>query len=170
MSAPEFSRMVKARHLPAKPMVLEATAEERAALAERFGVVAIDGLRAEVVLRPDKQAIVAEGRFSARLVQNCAVSTEDFPVTVEEPLALRFVPPAADGPEEEIELDADAYDEIEYEGGSFDLGEAVAQTLGLAIDPYARGPDADAVRKAAGLIEEGAAGPLAEALAALKKD
>lgn len=170
MSAPEFSRPVKARHLPADPLVLEASAEERAALAERFGVIAIESLRAEVRLDPDKQAIVAEGSFAADLVQTCAVSGEDFPVRIEEPLALRFVPPAAPVAEEEIELAAEDCDEIEFEGDSFDLGEAVAQSLGLAIDPYARGPNADAVRQQAGLRQEGATGPLAEALAALKKN
>ena len=47
----------------------------------------------------------------------------------------------------------------------------MAQTLGLAIEPYAEGPKADAVRKKAGIVEEGQQdGPLAEALAALKKD
>ncbi|MEM8726635.1 MAG: DUF177 domain-containing protein, partial [Pseudomonadota bacterium] len=69
-----------------------------------------------------------------------------------------------------IELDAEDCDEIEYAGDMFDLGEAVAQTLGLAIDPYAEGPNADAARKAAGIVEEGEQdGPLAAALTALKK-
>jgi uncharacterized metal-binding protein YceD (DUF177 family) len=168
VSAPDFSRMVKARHLPPGPLTLEASKTERTALAERFGVVAVDGLRAEVTLSPDKQAVVADGRLRADLVQNCAVSGEDFPTRIDEPLALRFVPPSAHPPEEEIEFDADEPDEIEYEGEAFDLGEAVAQTLALAIDPYARGPNADAVRKEVGLTGEGEAGPFA-ALAALKK-
>ena len=58
--------------------------------------------------------------------------------------------------------------EIAFEGDDIDLGEAVAETLGLAIDPYARGPDAEAARRAAGLSDEDApTGPFA-ALAALK--
>ena len=46
-----------------------------------------------------------------------------------------------------------------------------AQTLALAIDPYAEGPDADATREKAGIKSDDApSGPLAEALgAALKK-
>jgi hypothetical protein len=71
----------------------------------------------------------------------------------------------------ELELEADDCDEIEYSGDMFDLGEAVAQTLGLAIDPYAEGPGADAARKAAGIVAEGEQeGPLAALLAGLKKD
>ncbi len=50
----------------------------------------------------------------------------------------------------------------------FDLGEAVAQSLALAIDPYAVGPSAEQARKDAGLGDEAASGPFA-ALAGLKK-
>ena len=66
------------------------------------------------------------------------------------------------------ELDAKACDEIEYSGTSFDLGEAVAQSLALVIDPFAVGPNAEEARRKAGLIGEEAAGPFA-ALAKLTK-
>jgi len=42
-------------------------------------------------------------------------------------------------------------DEIEYTGTHIDLGEAVAQSLALAIDPFLTGPNADAARKSAGI-------------------
>jgi hypothetical protein len=45
----------------------------------------------------------------------------------------------------------------------------VAQSLSLAVDPYAAGPNAEQARKDAGLGDEAASGPFA-ALAALKKD
>jgi len=60
-----------------------------------------------------------------------------------------------------VELDAEDLDEIEYEGSSFDLGEAVAQSLALAIDPFATGPGAEEARRRAGLMGEGEAGPFA---------
>ena len=83
---------------------------------------------------------------------------------------MRFVPPpGAITPDEEIELTAEDCDEIEYEGTAFDLGEALAQTLALAIDPFAEGPNADAFRAQHGLDGETPTGPFA-ALAALKKD
>ena len=72
-------------------------------------------------------------------------------------------------PDEEIELTADDCDEIEYDGSAFDLGEAVSQTLALAIDLFAEGPNADAFRAAHGLEGEAPTGPFA-ALAARKKD
>jgi uncharacterized metal-binding protein YceD (DUF177 family) len=165
--------MIKARPLPAGAVVIEASLEERAALAARFGLGAVESLRAEVMLEQKPRAIRATGRLRAAIMQPCAISGEDFPVTIDEPVDLRFIEdnqrPAT--PDEEIELEADDCDEIEFAGDMFDLGEAVAQTLGLAIDPYAEGPGADAARAAAGIVQEGEQlGPLADLLAGLKKD
>ena len=165
---PEFSRPVDERQVAARPISLEPNAEERKALARRFGLVAIERLQATVTIERVGEALLARGRLTAAIVQSCAVSGEDLPVRIDERLALRFVPAAA--PEaEEIELDADDLDEIPFEGHVFDLGEAVAQSLALAIDPYLTGPEAERVRKEAGLSDEAASGPFA-ALAALKKD
>lgn len=178
MSAPpipsELTRMIKARPLPAEPVVIEATAEERAALAARFGLGAVQSLRAEVALDARLRAIRATGRLRAEILQPCAISAEDFPVSIDEPVDLRFVEdtlrPETHDEAMDIELEADDCDEIFYSGEMFDLGEAVAQTLGLTIDPYAEGPNADAARKAAGIVAEGEQdGPLAAMLAALKK-
>jgi uncharacterized metal-binding protein YceD (DUF177 family) len=176
VSTPELTRLIRARPLPGGMIVIEASPEERAALATRFGVLVIESLRAEVTLEPKPSAIRASGRLIAAILQPCAVSGEGFPVTIDEPIDLRFVEaqaqPAGDSEDLlEIELEADDCDEIDYSGDMFDLGEAIAQSLGLAIDPYAEGPNADAARKAAGIMPEGEAqGPLAAALAALKKN
>ncbi|WP_374531069.1 DUF177 domain-containing protein [Novosphingobium sp.] len=166
----EFSRPYDLRHLPAEPQVLEASAEECAALAGRFDLVRVDSLTATITLTPEGAVVRADGRIKAAIVQSCAVSGEDLPVKVDEPVALRFVPPGtAHNPDEEVELDADELDEIEMEAeGRFDLGEALAQSLALAIDPFAEGPQAEEARRKAGLLEPDQTGPFA-ALAALKK-
>ena len=110
------------------------------------------------------------------ITQPCAVTREELSYDVSEPLMLRFVPAGSVpdyAPDEEIELDAEDLDQIEYEGDAFDLGEAIAQTLALAIDPYREGPGAEEARRKAGIVsdeEQAPSGPLAEALAALKKD
>lgn len=176
-ATPELSRLMKTKALPAEPVVIEADAGERAALASRFGLPGIDSLHAQIALEPRPTAIRATGTLSAAIRQTCAISGEDFPAAIEEAIDLRFVeegtldPALEEGSEIEVELEADDCDEIEYLGEDFDLGEAVAQTLGLAIDPYAEGPAADAARMKAGIVAEGEQeGPLAAALAALKKD
>ena len=168
MTAAEFSRPVDRRHFAARPVTLEASEDERKALAGRFGLVAVNRLEATVMLEADGEAVNARGRLSAAIVQSCVVSGEDLPVTIDEPIALRFVPEAPVD-EDEIELEEAELDEIPFTGDVFDLGEAVAQSLALAIDPYAVGPNAEQARKDAGLSDEAASGPFA-ALAELKKD
>jgi uncharacterized metal-binding protein YceD (DUF177 family) len=172
--AGELVRLVKPRALPAGSLTIEATEAERAALAGRFGVTAIHRLEAAVDFETKEGAVLANGTLAATIEQPCAVTQDDFVYAVEEPLTLRFVPAGAIAefsPDEEIELDSEDLDEIAYEGDAFDLGEAIAQTLALAIDPYREGPGANAARKAAGITsdeEQTPSGPLAEALAALK--
>lgn len=168
--------MVKARLLPAGAVLIEADERERAALAERFGVESIERLSAAIELELCQKGVRAEGSLEADITQVCSVSDEPFPVRVKEAITLRFLEEGtstltpSDEDEIDFELTADDCDEIEYSGESFDLGEAVAQTLGLAIDPYAEGPTAAAARKEAGIVEEGQQdGPLAEALKGLSK-
>ena len=173
---PEFSRPVSLQQIVGTPLRLEASETERAALARRFAISAVNSLTAEVSLERKGDRVSAQGTLTADIVQPCAVSGEDFPVHVEEEIALRFVPEGTihpslqEGDEIEIELEADDLDEIEYTGDTFDVGEAIAQTLALAIDPYAEGPAADETRRKAGIITDDApSGPLAAALGAALK-
>ena len=169
MSAGELVRIVKLDRLPAAAVV-EADGYERAALAQRFSLPEVHALTARVRLAQHGDAVDARGRITASFKQRCAVTDEPFESSLDEPIALRFVPALpVHGEDEEIEFAADAPDEIEYDGAAFDLGEAVAQSFGLALDLYAEGPGADAVRREGGMSEGGApSGPFA-ALAALKK-
>lgn len=165
----EFSRTYDPRLLPGSAVELTASEAERAALAQRFGLVRIDQMSARIDLEREAAGASAKGRLQAEIVQSCAVSGEDLPVSINEPINLHFIPargPSA--PDEEIELEAEELDEIEFEGSLFDLGEALAQTLALAIDPYAVGPNAEEARRKAGLLDKDTSGPFA-ALAALKK-
>ena len=76
--------------------------------------------------------------------------------------------PVSGRPEEEIELGEEELDTIFYEGGSVDLGEAVAQSLALALDPYPRSPAAEAALREAGVASEEEARAQASPFAALK--
>lgn len=159
---PEFSRKVDIREIGDKPVLLSANAGECAALARRFGIVAVLRLEAQVSLEPKGQMIEATGSFTADIVQSCAISAEDLPAHIAETLLLRFVPAQVAGRvEAEIELAADDCDEIEYTGTAFDLGEEVAQSLALAIDPFIVGPMAEEARRTAGLLDPDSSGPFA---------
>lgn len=166
----ELSRWIAVRQAEGREVEVTADAAERDRLAERFDLVSVERLEANVVLSKDGAAIVAEGRLRADIVQSCAVSGEDLPVRIDEPLSLRFVPDHAVAPaepDEEIEIDAEDCDEIVYSGERFDLGEAVAQSMALAIDPFATGPEAENVRRKVGLEEPERENPFA-ALRGLK--
>ena len=170
MSMPELSRLFDVRQVDRKQPHLEATESERTALAARFGLVRVDNLMADLDLARHDRVVEARGRLKAAIVQPCAVSADDLPVSIDEELFFRFVPAKTSRvPDEEVEINADDCDEIEYAGTHFDLGEAVAQSLGLAIDPYLTGPGADAARAAAGIGAPEDHGPFAT-LKGLKRE
>jgi uncharacterized metal-binding protein YceD (DUF177 family) len=66
------------------------------------------------------------------------VSLEEFETLTEERFRLRFVPAGRESDDD----DPDSDDEIAYTGATIDLGEAAAEQLALALDPYPRKPDA----------------------------
>ena len=167
MSAPELSRPVRIDTIgpAAHAMTIEADHAERAGVAPRFGLVAVERLRATAELARTGEAVTLSGRLEAAVVQACVASGEPVAATIDEPFALRFAPDDEAG--EEVELDAADLDVIAYEGGEIDVGEAVAQTLALALDPFPRAPDADRALRAAGVIGEAEAGPFG-ALKALR--
>jgi len=165
---PEFSHIVRLDSLGGAPrtITLAASVEERAALARRFGLAAIDRLEAEATLHRDGDMIMARGQLQAEVTQLCAATGDPLPARIDEPFALRFVPEDRD-PGEEVELSEKDCDTLPHDGAAIDLGEAVAETMALALDPFPRAPGADAALRAAGVLEEGEAGPFA-ALKALR--
>lgn len=166
--APEFSRVVRIDQLGrhADRVTIVADEAERAALAARFGLASLDRLEAGYALAGEAGAIMARGRVRATLAQPCVATGVAVPEEIDAPFILRFVPEtAADA--EEIELDADDCDTIGYSGEAIDMGEAVAETMALAMQPYPRAPDADRILREAGVLTEEQASPFA-ALMALK--
>ena len=142
---PEFSRKVPVARIDAAgyKCVLEAEPAERAALASRFGHQSIDRLVAEAVLdwETRDETITMTGRLTAEVVQTCVVTLEPVAARLEEEFGLRFS--LADADDDEIDVSIDAEDPPEpIIGDAIDLGEAVAQQLAMALDPYPRCPDA----------------------------
>lgn len=166
---PEFSRPVRIDTLgsKARSLAIEASPEERAALALRFDLVAIDELRAEMELARRSDEVSAKGRLVAAVVQSCVATEAPVPARIDEPFQILFQPEPAYGAEVEIELSEAECDIVFYEGGMVDVGEAVAETLALTLDPYPRAPEAEEALRAAGVKSEEEAGPFAT-LASLK--
>jgi uncharacterized metal-binding protein YceD (DUF177 family) len=155
MTTPEFSRPLKLDSLGEAPrtITIEADETERAALARRFDLLTLDQLSAALSCRREGDAIAVEGRLHAHVVQRCVATDEPLSSDIDEPFRLRFV---ADHPEldEEIELNEEDCDILPYRDGQVDLGEAVAETLVLSIDPFPRASQADEILRAAGVLSE----------------
>lgn len=138
----ELFRPFDLRELGDRPVrrSLEAEAGELAALAERFDLIELERLQADLVLRRLRGGIVrVEGQLRAAAKQRCVVTLGPVPVTLDEPFDLEFQQVAGGteaGPELDVELEAPE----PLEGGRLDLGELVAQQFSLALDPYPRAP------------------------------
>jgi uncharacterized metal-binding protein YceD (DUF177 family) len=170
MTAPEFSRPVRVDAIgeDARKLSVEAEEVERINLARRFGLVAIDRLAAELTLCRKGKDVAMAGMLSARVVQACVATGEPLDAAIEAPFDLIFRPqPVTAGHEEEIELGEEELDVIFYDKASIDVGEAVAESLLLNLDPYPRAPGAEEALKQAGVKSEEEAGPFG-ALAGLR--
>jgi len=165
----EFARPQRIDTIGGEPRTVEidADAQERAALAKRFDLIGIERLTGRFTIRRDAAGIVAEGRVAAAVTQACSITGDPLPATVDEPVALRFVPQENAG-QDEVELGDSDIDVIPYDSGAIDLGEVAAETMALALDPFPRGPNAEAALKEAGVLSEEQAGPFS-VLAALKE-
>lgn len=144
----EFSRPIKVDDLGEDETIeeIEATQAERKALARRFGVVSLDRLVARVSLRrlPRDGLIQLEGCLWATVTQACVVTLEAVTSEVEREFSQLFTLGLGSEPDGEVFVDLDAEDPPEpVEDGRIDLGEAVAEHLSLALDPYPRGEGAE---------------------------
>ena len=66
-----------------------------------------------------------------------------------------------EGDDEEMEIDSEDCDIIGFDGQTIDMGEAVAETMALAMAPYPRSADADSYLREAGVLSEEQASPFA---------
>ncbi len=174
--APEFSLAVAVESLEDGETVIdiEADADERAALARRFGLLALDSLTAKVGLTPvDGGLVRVHGALAAEVTQACVVTLEPVTTRVEASFERLY---GATAPEEAGGLitDADTEESPEpFTDGAVDVGEAVAEHLALELDPFPRAPGAafdgfSGRSKSVGGDDTGDAGPFA-VLARLKE-
>lgn len=168
MTSVEFARPQRVDTIGDEPRTIdvEANADERAALARRFNLIGIDRLTGKFTIRRDAAGIVANGRVEAAVTQACTITGDPLPATIDEPVELRFVPEIEAG-QDEVELADSDIDVLPYEGDAVDLGEVAAETMALALDPFPRGPNAEAALSEAGVLNEEQAGPFG-GLAALR--
>jgi Large ribosomal RNA subunit accumulation protein YceD len=131
----EFSRPIEMARIPklGSHEKLSANAKECSAMAKRLGVPMLYSLSAELKVKPWRGGgLKVAGQLKADLDQQSVVSLETFRSSVNYDIERYFLN-APRG--EELESDEDI-DPIE--NGVIDLGEVVAETLALELDPYPR--------------------------------
>lgn len=123
-----------------------ASESERAALAKRFGFLALPALSARVTVdrRPGGQ-IVVEGRLRGKIVQACVLTLDPVNQDLDDTFRIVFKPDMTDERDPEsgeavLSSVADAPEPLT--GNVLDVGEIVAEQLSLAADPYPRRPGA----------------------------
>ena len=140
----------------------------RQKVAQRLGLLSLSRFEADAMLERDGDTIAAKGTVRAELEQACTATGDPIEERVDEPFSLRFAPQPEHGEDEEIELGSDDLDTIFHDGRQIALGDAIIDTLALALDPFPRVDDADERLRAAGVLTEEEAGAFG-ALAELKK-
>ncbi len=143
---PEFSRpfLLDRLSTAGNRLRLEATKEECAALCERFFLLSIDSLVAEVELKPLNGPLLVrlKGRIIADIVQQCVVTLEPVPEHIDELFSLTYAAEQGNDHKRAKEIIVEYDDEDDFLepiiGGTIDLGEAVAEHLALALDPFPR--------------------------------
>ena len=140
---PEFSRPIILQELEQEVSSLHFEAEpaERTALANRFGLLELKSLTADVTLTKQESAdepLRIDAKFSAQLVQECVISLEPVPAKLEGSFACTFtISGTTEVDEFEIEVDPEAEDPPEIlVDGQFDAGELIAEHFGLHINPF----------------------------------
>ena len=169
-----LNKRVAVAKLEARPALfdLHADAAERAELAARNGVLAIDSLDAHIELRRlEGGRISLDGRLGAKLTQRCVITLEPLAQSIDEPFHYDFGPAEdlVDPAKGEVQIDLNS-DLEPLPGDVLELGDLVAEQLALAIDPYPKAPGAQLQAPAESAESDGKGGknsPFA-ALAALK--
>lgn len=139
LPAPEFSHVLRAHEIGGAVRRVEIAANdgERAALAARFGLLALSQLTATLEVKREAAWIKVSGQVKGRGDQACVASGEPVPFSVREAISLKLGEAPAAG---ELELASDDLDVEPLDGDIVDLGEIAAQALALALDPYPRRP------------------------------
>ena len=128
-AAPEFSRLVPAARLGTEPFRqdIEASEMERALLASRLDLLALDRLTARCELvRLGKETFALHASFDAEFVQSCVVTLDPVSGRASEEFTLIYGPP-----ETEEEIGGSIEDDV-----AFAL--ALAGAVGAAQSPYDR--------------------------------
>lgn len=125
-----------------KKFSIAATEEQCKQLAERFDLVSVEALSGAMSVWDEgaDSGVHIKGTISAKLTQRCIASLKPVEEAFESDFDLMLVDPEmADRMDDEgVYLDPEAPDYDALEGDVVPLGEVLAQTLSISMNPYPR--------------------------------
>jgi len=143
MSEQDFSYRFQVDKLGPHPkkIHLEANTDELAGLKERFDLMEIDFFKGTALLqRLNGKKISVDFKVQAKIIQECVATFK--PVETVIGLDFQRIYDSCVTPldkEKEVEIEIDATEELDpIIDGVIDLGAAMAEELGLEIDPFPR--------------------------------
>jgi Large ribosomal RNA subunit accumulation protein YceD len=156
-----LSRSIPVTDLPPEgiEITVEASPEEREALARDFKLPAIHALTGTFRISGTRKRVHASGRVDATISQICVVTLEPFDSNIREDVEVDFAASPASAGQGEDPPDEIVDDRV-------DLGWLTAEFLALGLDPYPRKPGVDFAFEAA---DDRPESPFA-ALGMLKRD
>jgi len=118
---------------------------ELAAVTAQLAIEGIEMLTLKARLETVDGVFRCRGEVRARVVQACVVTGEPVIADVGTPFERYLVVGAAPAAESAIDVDPDERDVDYLDEPVVDVGAIAVEELALALDPYPRAPDADAV-------------------------
>lgn len=148
-NVPVLDASLRIDGLPAagREIVVEATDEQREAIAAQLGITDVKRLQASLRAVGFRGGIRVTGHVSAVIEQPCVVTLVPVFQDIEEDVDRVFLPgvepdkAGATHPEIFVDLEGDDLPDY-FEGPEADLSGLVVETVALAIDPYPRAPGA----------------------------
>ena len=146
---------------PARPMTVadlrdaprrfvgKLTEAECASLAALFDISAVDSLSYDIVTTPWRAGVRVTGQLRGRAVQECVVTLDPVKEKIDESFDRGFLPleslysEDSPGAEHEIVTDSEIDEIPEPLTDPLDLAQIVAETFGIALDPYPRSKEAE---------------------------
>lgn len=125
------------------PVTLEPSADERRAVAEALGIVAVRKLRLEGELVPrGRSDWRLEASLGATVVQACVVTLDPVTTRIDEAVERTWMADLPEPEGAEVELPED---DVEPLPPVLDLGAVMVEALALALPPYPRAEGAPEV-------------------------
>ncbi len=137
-----LSLFVRASGVPqaGEEVHIEASQEQREALATLNKLAAVNSLQATLTVKPRGKELHVRGTIAAEVVYTCVVTLETFPAIIAEKINAIFAPRDDEDVHKHVDLSFNASEPEMLVDGRADIGALAQEFFQLALVPYPRKP------------------------------